>query len=104
MIYDHAGGHQGEQYAPIKPAAGGSVEAGVEDNHARITTQKHDQLILHLDSRLVDYDKPVHVLLNGQEQVLHVQPRLATLCESVCERVDPELAFACRVALPTAQK
>ena len=53
-----------------------------------------------LDSRLVDFKKPVTLELNGKSSSLKVQPSLKTLCETLRRRGDPELAFTAEIPLP----
>ncbi len=53
-----------------------------------------------LDQRLVDFDQPVMVELNGKELKMKVRPSLRVLCETLTRRGDPELAFSARLDLP----
>jgi hypothetical protein len=82
-----------------KPEKGQSVDAVVRDNTVRLTTRKVARFDLCLDGRLIAFDKPLRIILDGTEQELKVTPRLRTLCESLLERGDPELACTCRVCL-----
>jgi len=87
-----------------KPEKGQSVDVILSDNTALITTRKVKEFDLDLDSRLIDVAKPLRVLLDGKEQTVRPQPRLATLCESLLKRGDPELAFTCRIHLAAEKK
>jgi predicted esterase len=82
-----------------EPAKGQSVDALIKDNTATVTTLKVKQLDLGIDSRLVAFDQPLKLTLNGKSQTLKLQPSLLTLCESMARRGDPSLAFTCRVRL-----
>ncbi len=75
------------------------IDAEVHDNAVRITTRGVKHFNLDLDSRLVAYDRPVRITLNGKVRAVPVKPRFADLCRSLRERGDPRLAFACRVPL-----
>ena len=57
-----------------------------------------------LDGALVALDKPLRVVLDGKAQVVTLRPQLATLCRSVLDRGDPELAFTCQVHLVAGKK
>ena len=82
-----------------EPAKGQSVDATVRDNAVTITTAKVKQFELGLDSRLIAYDQPLKVSLNGKTEMRTVRPSLLTLCQSMAQRGDPSLAFTCRVRL-----
>jgi predicted esterase len=82
-----------------KPAKDQGIDAMVKDNTVKITTRNVKQFALGLDSRLIAFDKPLQVSLNGTMQTLTVRPRLVTLCASLLERGDPQLAYTCRVDL-----
>jgi predicted esterase len=83
-----------------EPSKGQDIDAVlVRDNTVRITTDQVKEFDLCFDSRLVDFERPVRVELDGQSQILDPRHRLLTLCQSLLERGDPELAFSCRVRL-----
>ncbi len=50
-----------------------------------------------LDNRLIDFKRPVKLAVNGQVSLLQLQPSLLTLCQTLSERGDPELAFTARI-------
>ena len=87
-----------------KPEKGQSIDAAVRDNTARIDTRGVKEFDLDLDGRLAAVDKPLHVVLDGKEEVVTLRPRLLTLCQSVVERGDPGLAYTCRVHLVAGKK
>lgn len=80
-----------------KPAAGQGIDAKLIDNALTITTRKVEEFSLGVDSRLIQYDRPLTITLNGKMREVAVRPSLRTLCESMHERGDPRLAHSCRV-------
>ena len=54
---------------------------------------------LELDARLVRYDRPLTITLNGQKREVALTPTLRTLCETLMDRGDPRLAHACRAGV-----
>lgn len=82
-----------------KPGGGQAVDAKIDDNRADITTRKVERLELYLDGRLVRFDRPLSVSLNGRKQEVKITPSLATLCRTLSQRGDPQLASTCVVEL-----
>jgi pimeloyl-ACP methyl ester carboxylesterase len=80
-----------------QPGKGQSIEATVRDNAAHITTHDVKRFVLNLDGRLVDFDRPLRVEVNGKEQELRPQPRFLELCRSLMQHGDPELSFTVRL-------
>ena len=80
-----------------KPASGQSIDAKLIGNKATITTTKVDEFTLELDARLVRYDQPLTITLNGKASEATLRPSLRVLCESLVERGDPRLAHTCKV-------
>jgi poly(3-hydroxybutyrate) depolymerase len=87
--------------AVAKPAAGQSIEAKLTGHAVTIATQKVGEFSLELDARLVKYDAPLTITLNGKKQETALRPTLRVLCETMQERGDPRQACACRVILKT---
>jgi predicted esterase len=87
-----------------KPAKGQSLDATAEGDRAQVTTRNVKRFDLNLDARLIDFGKPLRVTVDGKAQVLKVRPRFLTLCQSLLERGDPELAYTCRVPLSSGNK
>src|SRR5262249_34325434 len=81
-----------------------SIDAAVGDNKVAIPPRNVTRFDLHLDGRLVAFDKPVRITVDGKAQVLKARPRLLTLCQSLLQRGDPELAFTCQVSLEAGKK
>jgi hypothetical protein len=86
------------------PKNGQFVDAVLKDNAVTLTTKNVEQLVLNLDQRLADFGKPLRVTWNGRTRELTIRPQLATLCQALLERGDPELAFTCRVPLTAAKQ
>ncbi len=87
-----------------EPARDRSVEAVIADEKVTVTTRGVETFALDLDGRLISFDKPLRVRVDGEEQVVEVRPRLVTLCRSMLERGDPRLAYTCQVALKAKKK
>ncbi len=86
------------------PAKGQSVDAKInKDNSLDITTHDVKAVDVNLDSRLIAFDKPLRIRLNGDPHVVTPQPSLLTLCQTLLERGDPRLAFTYRLHLDTAK-
>ena len=82
-----------------KPAPGQSIDAKLRGNAVTITTRGVKEFSLELDTRLVRYDLPLTITLNGKASEVVLRPSLRTLCESLHERGDPWLAHSCKVTL-----
>jgi hypothetical protein len=76
---------------------GQSIDAVLRDNMVQITSQKVNQFELLLDSRLIGFQGPVRITMDGKTQMVEARPSMLTLCQSMQERGDPELAFTCRI-------
>ena len=87
-----------------QPGKGQTIEATIRDNTVRITTHDVKRFMLSLDGRLVDFDHPLQMEVNGRKQELRPQPRFLNLCQSLMERGDPQLAFTVRIELPAGEK
>ncbi|MFO0843969.1 MAG: transglutaminase domain-containing protein [Gemmataceae bacterium] len=87
-----------------KPRAGQSVEATIADNAVTLTTKNVEEVELSLDGRLARFDRPLRVTRDGQAREVTIRPSLATLCRSMAERGDPDLACTCRVRVPAAKR
>jgi pimeloyl-ACP methyl ester carboxylesterase len=80
------------------------IDAICRDNHLTVSTTTNVSAVsVLLDRRLVDFDKPVALELNGKAlKPVKLQPSLRVLCETLLRRGDPELAFTAQIALPMA--
>ncbi|MDB6021473.1 MAG: polyhydroxyalkanoate depolymerase [Pedosphaera sp.] len=84
------------------------IDAACRDNNLTVTvTTNVTSATVFLDARLIDYTKPVTLMLNGQSANLDgskasrkVQPSLRTLCRTMSQRSDPDLAFTVELPLP----
>lgn len=78
------------------------IEAACHDNRLTMTTTTNVATAsVLLDARLVNFDKPLAVELNGKPlKPVKLQPSLRVLCETLLRRGDPELAFTAKLDLP----
>jgi hypothetical protein len=81
------------------------VNASIRQNRIVVSTSgKVEQVAIFLDERLVDFDEPVALEVNGEEvKGIKVGPSLRVLCETLLRRGDPELAFTARIDLPVEE-
>jgi len=82
------------------PAKRQLIEASCQANRLVVKTTNIVVAAVWLDSRLIDFSKPVTLDLNGETSTHKVRPSLRVLCESLQRRGDPELAFTARLDLP----
>ena len=84
-----------------KPGKEREIDAVCRDNRITVTTTPNvtDAAVL-LDSRLIDFGKPVVLLVNGKRSEIRLTPSLRVLCETLARRGDPDRAFTARIALP----
>jgi len=80
------------------PEPGKTFDATCRDNHLTISTNLKAAAVL-LDSRLIDFTRPVTLELNGKTSKHKLKPGLLTLCETMQRRGDPELAFTMKLSL-----
>ena len=79
------------------------INATCHDNQIVVTTTPNvASASVLLDSRLIDFQKPVSLEVNGKKTEHRLTPSLKTLCETLARRGDPELAFTTQIALPLA--
>ena len=80
------------------PASGQEIGAVCRENRVSLTANpRATKVTVLLDSRLVDFKKPVLVTLNGTTTKHQLHPELRTLCETLLRRGDPELAFTASI-------
>jgi hypothetical protein len=88
-----------------EPQRGLKFEVACGDNKLTATTSPAIAAAsIFLDSRLVDFERPITLVLNGKTTSHKLQPRLRTLCETLQRRGDPELAFTAEIPLPVVEK
>ena len=88
--------------APVK---GERFDVTCRDNTLTVTTAPHgSSTSILLDERLVDFAKPVTLVLNGKTTTQKLKPSLRTLCETLQRRGDPGLAFTAEVSLSVTSK
>ncbi len=86
-------------YSPA-PESGREFDATCRDNRVTVTATNLTAGTVLLDSRLIDFKKPVMLELNGRTRKIKLTPDLRTLCETMQRRGDPDLAFTAEIALP----
>ena len=83
------------------PAKEKRIDASCLNNLVTVTaTPDVKAATVLLDERLVNFSRPVKFTVNGQSFERVLTPSLRTLCGTLIERGDPELAFSAAVALP----
>jgi transglutaminase-like putative cysteine protease len=87
-----------------QPGPGQSIDATFQDNAVQITTSKVKQFDLNLDGRLIAFDRPLRVVVDGKTQVFKLRPSFLILCRSMRERGDPELTWTCQLRLEPGAK
>jgi transglutaminase-like putative cysteine protease/pimeloyl-ACP methyl ester carboxylesterase len=75
-------------------------DAVCRDNRVTVATTNVTAAAIFLDSRLVDFKKPVTLELNGKISTQKIRPSLRTLGETLHRRGDPGLAFTAEIPLP----
>ena len=80
------------------PKAGMSMNTTIQKNNIVTQTNLAGASIL-LDSRLIDFKKPVVLELNGKKSTHILKPSLRIFCQTMQERGDPELAFTTKMVL-----
>jgi predicted esterase len=76
------------------------IDAACHDNRLVVTTSAGvTNATVLLDSRLIDFQKPVTLELNGQTTTHKLQPGLRVLCQTLQRRGDPELSFTAEIPL-----
>jgi hypothetical protein len=80
------------------PKAGMNMNTSIQKNNIVAQTNLTEASIL-LDSRLIDFKKPVVLELNGKKSTHKLKPSLRILCQTMQERGDPELAFTTKMVL-----
>jgi hypothetical protein len=76
-----------------KPSKGRFVEAQIEGNTIRVEAIGVNKVTLHLDRRLIDPSQSLIIDSGEETQQIEYQPRLETLCRSLVETGDINLAF-----------
>ena len=83
------------------PESGATLDAACHRNQVTVTSMANiTAASILLDSRLIDFEQPVTLTLNGHTSTYTLKPSLRVLCETLLRRGDPELAFTAEIALP----
>jgi hypothetical protein len=82
------------------PSKEQEILASFEDNRFVVTANaKATNILLQMDSRLVDFGKPVDIELNGSTTSRRLKPSLKTFCSTLARRGDPAYAFSAQLTL-----
>ena len=86
----------------LKPGKQQEILAGCDNNRFVVTAnEKVAGLSVLMDSRLVDFSRPVEIELNGSMTKLQPAPSLKTFCETLARRGDPAYAFSAEIKIAT---
>lgn len=83
-----------------QPSKNQELAATCRANQIKVTSKNVSAANLYLDSRLIDFNQPVQLNLNGNTTSARLKPSLLVLCQTLLERADPQLAFTARLKLP----
>jgi pimeloyl-ACP methyl ester carboxylesterase len=87
-----------------KPAKQQEIVASCQNNKFAITANAGiERVTVLMDTRLVDYSKPVSIELNGATTTRRFKPSLKVLCENLVRRADPGFAFSGRFTVVREQ-
>jgi hypothetical protein len=81
------------------PEKNQEVDATCNNNHLTVSTTNVKAASVLLDGRLIDFSQPLEVVVNGKTQKSTVKRSLTTLCRTLAERGDPDLAFSAELPL-----
>jgi len=83
-----------------RPAKQQEILASFQNNRFVITANEGvSEATVLMDSRLVDFNKPVDIELNGSTTTRRFVPSLKTFCETMARRGDPAFAFSAEFAI-----
>lgn len=88
-----------------QPVRGERFNVSCRENELNVTTAPNvSSASILLDARLVDFSKPVKLIVNGKTVSKKLKPSLRTLCETLQRRGDPGLAFTAELPLSVTVK
>lgn len=79
------------------PAKKQELDATCRDNRVTVTATNTQSATVLLDSRLIDFQKPVILEVNGRTTKQKLTPSLRVMCETLMQRSDADLAFTARL-------
>jgi predicted esterase len=82
-----------------QPGKNQEIDSTCDHNHLTITTMNVKAASILLDSRLIDFSKPLDLEVNGKTEQRKLKPSLEILCRTLMERGDPDLAFSAELPL-----
>jgi len=85
-----------------KAGKGHEILASCRENRFVVTANgKVDAATIWFDTRLIDFNEPIDIELNGSTKTVRFSPSLKTLGESLLRRGDPEFAFTAKFNVKT---
>ncbi|HWW03096.1 MAG TPA: transglutaminase domain-containing protein [Candidatus Acidoferrum sp.] len=83
-----------------RPGKQQEIQATCQNNRYVITANENvTGATVFMDTRLVDFSKPVEIELNGSTTTRRFAPSLNTFCETIADRADPSYAFSAKFSL-----
>ena len=88
-----------------QPVKAGLVDASIDtrNNNITVTTENVTRFSIWLHPAMIDFDRPVHVSVNGTDSVHSVQERLLTALQSYPRRHDWSLVYHAEIPLHVAE-
>ena len=79
------------------PAKTKTISATCRDNQLTVQCSDAASTVIDVDSRLIDFAKPVQMSINGVKSQRTLTPSLRVLCATLQQRGDAELAFSAQI-------
>lgn len=76
-----------------QPSKGQMIDAEIKGNQVIVTCEKATSFSILLDRRLIGSEKQIELIVNGSESKITYRPSFETLCKTIAESGDPNLAF-----------
>jgi len=76
-----------------KPKRGQVIDAKIENNTIEVKVENCSSFSILIDSRLIDPEKPIELKLGESVNKIEYKPSFETLCQTIAETGDPNLAF-----------
>ena len=82
------------------PAKKKTIKASCHDNVVDVTVPPETPCSVWLDSRLVDFNQPITVKVNGQPLDVQPKPTVEAMAKSMARRHDMFRTFSCEIEIP----
>lgn len=82
------------------PKKGQRVDAAIDGRKLNLQLRDVDAVLVHLDARLCDLRQPLTVTIGDASREVTAAASLRTLCQSLWQRGDPQLAWSAELRLP----